>query len=191
MASQGVLEFFRRKKLNDLLLNKLKLKLLSVMPLRIFEEKQIETRIPLRRLPSTCLVEESNVYGRDDDKQVIIKWFLTDDATCNKVQYEEFCFDTDYYENNPNRYPFIIGLSWLVLLKFYFNWKFSIMGSLVVFAMDTGHVVGIDILYRLVMNPKRGCNRTTNLSGTVDSAGGLAFDRDTLERLMETLNISA
>ncbi|KAF3437371.1 hypothetical protein FNV43_RR20124 [Rhamnella rubrinervis] len=177
MASQDVLEFFRRKKLNDLLLKKLKLKLLSANALlKDAEEKQIrnpdvrewiaeleeaiydgddlvddintealqsqpegesgstgnsiksevlnffsstyaafnnhlELKIekildrlefilrqkdliglkeyvpnrPLRRLPSTCLVEESSVYGRDDDKEKIIKWLLTDDAICNKV----------------------------------------------------------------------------------------------------------
>ena len=42
MASRDVLEFFRRRKLNDLLLKMLKLKLLSAnVPLKDAEEKQI------------------------------------------------------------------------------------------------------------------------------------------------------
>ncbi|KAL7204324.1 hypothetical protein ACSBR2_017404 [Camellia fascicularis] len=37
------------------------------------------------RLPSTSLVDESGVYGRDDDKEKIIKILLLDEASSNKV----------------------------------------------------------------------------------------------------------
>ncbi|CAL5380523.1 unnamed protein product [Camellia sinensis] len=37
------------------------------------------------RLPSTSLVDESGVYGRDDDKEKIIKILLLDEASSNKI----------------------------------------------------------------------------------------------------------
>ncbi|KAL7234208.1 hypothetical protein ACSBR1_017746 [Camellia fascicularis] len=37
------------------------------------------------RLPSTSLVDESGVYGRDDDKEKIIKIFLLNEASSNKI----------------------------------------------------------------------------------------------------------
>ena len=37
------------------------------------------------RLPSTSLVEESKVYGRDDDKDVVIKLLLSDDMSSKEI----------------------------------------------------------------------------------------------------------
>ncbi|THG23986.1 hypothetical protein TEA_012958 [Camellia sinensis var. sinensis] len=37
------------------------------------------------RLPSTSLVDESGVYGRDDDKEKILKILLFDEARSNKI----------------------------------------------------------------------------------------------------------
>ena len=40
---------------------------------------------PTRRLPSTSLLDESEVYGRDDDKKLIIKFLLEDVEGGSKI----------------------------------------------------------------------------------------------------------
>jgi ATP-dependent Lon protease len=37
-----------------------------------------------KRLPTTSLVQESSIFGRDDDKEKIISLLLSDDATDNE-----------------------------------------------------------------------------------------------------------
>ncbi|KAK9938856.1 hypothetical protein M0R45_015573 [Rubus argutus] len=39
----------------------------------------------LQTLPSTSLVEDFGLYGRDEDKETIIQLLLSDDSTCNKI----------------------------------------------------------------------------------------------------------
>jgi hypothetical protein len=40
---------------------------------------------PLERLPTTSLVEESSIFGRDDDKEAIINSLLSDGASGNEM----------------------------------------------------------------------------------------------------------
>ncbi|KAK9283703.1 hypothetical protein L1049_011953 [Liquidambar formosana] len=40
---------------------------------------------PLRSLPSTSVVDESSIYGRDDDKEKVAKLLLSDDASGNGI----------------------------------------------------------------------------------------------------------
>ncbi|XP_028960942.1 putative disease resistance RPP13-like protein 1 [Malus domestica] len=45
----------------------------------------VPNRRPQSRLSSTSLVEEDGVYGRDEDKETIVKLLLSDDANGNKL----------------------------------------------------------------------------------------------------------
>ncbi|KAF2295776.1 hypothetical protein GH714_033927 [Hevea brasiliensis] len=84
MASREVIDFFNCRRLNDQLLKKLDATLNSVNGLLDdAEEKQITVEAGIgekpvsRKIPSTSLVIESDVYGRSNDREAIIEVLLS------------------------------------------------------------------------------------------------------------------
>ncbi|KAL6329405.1 hypothetical protein AAG906_017722 [Vitis piasezkii] len=104
MASREVLTFLRRQRLSATLLRKLRIKLLAVQDLlddittealRCEMESDAQTSATQvqgvgeklsQRWPATSLVDESGeVYGRDVNREEIVKFLLSHNASGNKI----------------------------------------------------------------------------------------------------------
>ncbi|KAL5760330.1 hypothetical protein ACOSP7_018842 [Xanthoceras sorbifolium] len=94
LASRQFIDFFRRRQFDHSLLHRLQTTLLTVNGVLKYltERKDVLGLVkesiggkPSPRLPTTSLIDESEIYGRDADKEEILKSLLSGCANGNQI----------------------------------------------------------------------------------------------------------